>query len=152
MADLWSRTVTLGTTLAGDRVRISFGQDNVGLLAIQAQINSSRRTVQQYMDLTTGNLHIVAGIPDLCQVSVAGVVASASAYKAFLEKFGNCCTSNVLTLTSSPGMCVTTTGGLKYEIANAVLINAADAVAASQGYMYVGNIGLAGIGPTITLV
>lgn len=151
MADIWNRTITLGTTIAGDRVRVGLGPDNVGMIAMQAQIVAQRRSVSQMMDLTTGYLHIVAGIPDPCQVSLVGVVASANTYKTFLEKFGNACGANSLTISASPGMCTTSSGStLVYQIANAILVQMQDAVSQQQQYMYIGSVTLVGIGPTLT--
>lgn len=151
MADIWNRTITLGTTIAGDRVRINLGPDNLGMIAMQAQIVASRRSVSQMMDLTTGNLHIIAGIPDPCQVSLVGVVSQANTYKAFIEKFGNACGGNTLTISASPGMCTTSSGStLAYQIDHAIIVQLQDAVSQQQQYMYIGSVVLLGIGPTLT--
>lgn len=151
MSDIWGRTITLGSTIAGERVRVSFGATNTGLIAMRAQIGASRRQVGQLLDLSTGNLHIFAGIPEPCQVQLMGVVASSSHLKTFLETFGNACSNQSLQITVTPGYCATTRDqSLVYNIEKAILTDFAGAVETNQ-YMFVSTVNLIGLGPTITV-
>lgn len=149
MADIWGRTITLGSTISGERVRVTFSS-NLGLLAMQARIQATRRQVGQMMDLSTGKLHIIAGLPDPCQVNLTGVVVSSATYKTFIETFGDACSGQSLQITVTPGYCTTTAGGnLVYTIDNAILATLDNSVGGEQ-YMFIGSLVLTGIGPTIT--
>lgn len=152
MADIWGRTITLGSTLSGERVRVTF-DEQTGILATQARIIASRRTVSQMLDLTTGKLHVYAGIPDLCRVQIIGSIMSSGTFKSFIEKFGDACPGGSIQVTVTPGFCATTSGrDLVYSVDNAVLTELENiAGGEQQQYMFIGNIILQGIGPSITV-
>jgi len=152
MADIWGRTITLGSTLSGERVRVTF-DDQTGILATQARITAGRRTVSQMLDLTTGKLHVYAGIPDLCKVQIVGAIMSSGTFKSFIEKFGDACSGESIQVTVTPGFCTITSGGnLVYSVDNAVLMELENVAGGEQQqYMFIGNIILQGIGPSITV-
>jgi len=152
MADIWGRTITLGSTLSGERVRVTF-DEQTGILATQARIIASRRTVSQMLDLATGKLHVYAGIPDLCRVQIIGSIMSSGAFKSFIEKFGDACSGESIQVTVTPGFCTTTSGGnLVYSVDSAVLTELENVAGGEQQqYMFIGNIILQGIGPSITV-
>lgn len=144
MADIFNRTITLGPTISGDLLRLTFGTDQGGMLVEQVEIQQER-AVDVSMDIGTGNLVTILGIPRAYQAQLVGLVADATKYKNFIQAYGTgCTTASDLVLSVTSPVCTTPAQVTTYTLKNPRIIRIGATISKSNGYVYAGVVVLSG--------
>jgi len=142
MADIFNRTITLGPTFSGDLLRLTFGTNQGGLIVEQVQIQQDRQ-LDANVDIGTGNLVTILGVPRPYQLTIVGLIATAADYKQFVQSYGAGCSSAPdLTLTVTAPVCGTAQT-VTYTFKNPRIVQFGTTISKQQ-YVYISNITLSG--------
>lgn len=143
MADIFGRTITLGPVLSGHLLRVTFG-DNQGGMIPQSVTMAQERGVQVQMDIGTGKLVQTIGIPNPVVVSIAGVVTDVNTFKSFIDTYGTGCGATPdLVITATMPLC-TSPVALVHTIKYPKMVRFQNSISV-ENYVYVGSIALVGV-------
>lgn len=143
MADIFNRTITLGSVISGDLLRITFGTGQGGMIPQQVQI-TQERAIGVGMDPGTGNLYQVLGIPQIAIVNIRGLITDATTYKSFITTYGTGCSAGSdLTISVTAPVCGSSQT-VTYTLKSPRIIRYG-AVISGENYIFVSDIVLGGV-------